>query len=167
MIFLVLLSRKRKQPKYTSIPHNCIKRSDVFSINFLEIPNITKNSFLGCHLSYFVLANFQFHRYDSFVLLKIKKYLIKSILKKTKISKTENNNESDRAGNGNVDDDNDSSDDIDNEGRDDDTVGGDTNDDGSDDDKSNEGGDSNDEGGGDGGITEVIMVIMMIVIMMR
>ena len=132
--------------------YNCIKRSDVFLINFLEIPNITKNSFLGRHLSYFVLANIQLHRYDSFMPLNIKKYLIKSILKKTKISKTENNTESDRAGNGNVDDDNDSSDDIDNEGRDDDIVGGDTNDDSSDDDKSNnEGGDSNDEGGGDGG----------------
>ena len=64
-IFLVLLSNKTK-PKNTSIPCNCIKSSNSFSMNFLETLDITKNCFLRCQLSYFALANIRLNRYDSF-----------------------------------------------------------------------------------------------------
>ena len=40
--------------------------SNFISLNFLEILNITTNSFLRCHLSYFALANIWLCRYDSF-----------------------------------------------------------------------------------------------------
>ena len=64
MIFLVLFSNKTKQAKDTSIPYNCIKKqpksasipynyiksSNFSSLNFLEILDITTNSFLRCQL---------------------------------------------------------------------------------------------------------------------
>ena len=43
-----------------------MKSSNIFSLNFLEILDITKNSFLRCQLSYFALANIRLHRYNSF-----------------------------------------------------------------------------------------------------
>ena len=65
-MFLVLFSSKTKQPKDTSMPYNCIKNSNFFSLNILEILDITTNIFLGCQLSFFALANIRLHRYNSF-----------------------------------------------------------------------------------------------------
>ena len=48
------------------MPGNCINRSKLFSINFLEILHKTKNSFLRCQPSYFALANICLQRHDSF-----------------------------------------------------------------------------------------------------
>ena len=61
-----LLSNTTEQPKGTSMPYYCITRSNVFSMNFLEILGITKNSLLRCQLSYFALASIRLDRYDSF-----------------------------------------------------------------------------------------------------
>ena len=43
-----------------------LKAQTFFSMNFLEILDITKNSFLRCELLYFALANIRLHRNDSF-----------------------------------------------------------------------------------------------------
>ena len=48
MIFLVLFLNKTKQPKDICIPYNWIKSSNFLSLNFLEILDITRNSFLRC-----------------------------------------------------------------------------------------------------------------------
>ena len=48
------------------MPYNCIKSSNFFSLNILEILDITTNIFLGCQLSFFALANIRLHRYNSF-----------------------------------------------------------------------------------------------------
>ena len=43
-----------------------LKAQTFFSMNFLEVLDITKNSFLRCELLYFALANIRLHRNDSF-----------------------------------------------------------------------------------------------------
>ena len=66
MIFLVLLSNETKQPKGTSIPYNCIENSRIFSMNLLEILDITYHNSFRCQLSYFALTNIQLHKYSFF-----------------------------------------------------------------------------------------------------
>ena len=46
------LHNKTNQSKDTNIPYNFIKISNVFSMNFLEILDITKSSLLRCPFSY-------------------------------------------------------------------------------------------------------------------